>query len=401
MSAVNGGMVNAEILAAIAGIVGDANVITDAEGLRAAFNELSLSGSAPGEMPGDIQALLRAVIKPRSETEVSDLVRLAREHGFALVTAEGMLGAGRESVFLDLRHLNRITNINRTNLTVDVQAGVTLEVLEERLNRDQLTLGPLPHSVMGSSVSEWLGGRSAFFPTARYGNWIDLVLALSGVLASGEVFQSSRTPRNAVGPDLDHLIIGGRGLLAVITGATLCVHAVPAWSRVRAFIAPDFAAGLEAIRAVCQSGNQPALARLLDSDLTDTIAEQAGIEPGGALLLLGYEGEDSALSRLRAKKAFHLAASACRELPAAEAEKCLAASCGVVSPWVEFGVMWSHLPEFLRALADIKEFYLVYADAHGVVLGGDTKTLTTARDTRESQPDYADLLRPLYNLPIH
>jgi len=82
------------------------------------------------------------------------------------------------------------------------------------------------------------------------------------------------------------MLIGSEGILGVITEAWIRVHERPRHKLSVGAAFDSFAAGAEAVRALGQSGLNPANCRLLDA----TEAEVTGAGPAGkALLVLGFE----------------------------------------------------------------------------------------------------------------
>ena len=64
--------------------------------------------------------------------------------------------------------------------------------------------------------------------TVRYGSMRENVLALTAVLASGEIIHTGRETRKfSAGYDLTRLLIGSEGTLAVITELSLRVFRIP------------------------------------------------------------------------------------------------------------------------------------------------------------------------------
>lgn len=204
-------------------------------------------------------------------------------------------------VALDMSGLNRIISIDATDLTVTVQAGVFGPALESALCTRGLTLGHFPQSFEYSTVGGWIATRSAGQESTRYGRIEDLVAGLTVVTPAGRI-TTGRAPASASGPETRELLVGSEGVFGVITEATLRVHAVPSARRYQSYLFPSFAAGLEACRAIVQSGIHPAVLRLSDEtetqlslDLHSTslavqrVLSFTGRRPG-AHLLLAFDG---------------------------------------------------------------------------------------------------------------
>ena len=82
------------------------------------------------------------------------------------------------------------------------------------------------------------------------------------------------------------MLIGSEGILGVITEAWVRVHERPGHKLSCGVAFDSFAAGAEAVRALAQSGLNPANCRLLDE--TESRLTHAD-DAGRAMLVLGFE----------------------------------------------------------------------------------------------------------------
>ena len=248
---------------------------------------------------------------PDQTQTLAELLRFTRKQKLPVTLAGPSARPAPGGVVLDLKRLSRIRHVNPTNLTCEVEAGITGDQLEKALAEKGLTLGYLPASLTGSTVGAWLAGRPAGLSPSRLGQAADLVVSLEGVLPDGTRFRSRATPRSAAGPDLDQVLAGSGNTLAVITAAVLAVARQPELKRWRRFRLAELEAGLGAMRAVVQKGLDPVAARLEDGPGTRRWAGPLQFEPGqaGCLLTLGFEGP-AELTKLKAE----LGAKLCRGL---------------------------------------------------------------------------------------
>jgi len=103
------------------------------------------------------------------------------------------------------------------------------------------------------------------------------------------VTESRRLPGSGAGPSPDRMLLGSEGILGIITEAWMRVQDRPVH---RASAGVHFSAyddGVEATRALSQSGLFPTNCRLLDPG---EAATSAGVADGSALLVLGFESAD-------------------------------------------------------------------------------------------------------------
>jgi glycolate oxidase FAD binding subunit len=168
------------------------------------------------------------VLRPSSAAEVGDLVRRAAVETQALYPLGGRtaLGLGlppeRPGFAVDLRGLDRVIDYPARDMTITVQAGITLARLQEVLagenqrlsvdvpRADQATLG-------GALAVNASGPRRFGFGTLR-----DYVIGVSAVNDEGqEIKGGGRVVKNVAGYDLCKLFVGSLGTLGVITQVTL------------------------------------------------------------------------------------------------------------------------------------------------------------------------------------
>jgi alkyldihydroxyacetonephosphate synthase len=206
-----------------------------------------------------------AIVWPSSVEDVVGLVRLARSAGLSLVpfgAGSGVCGAvlpTAESVVVDLKRFSELRIGDGPEL--DVGAGLLGLPLEETLLAAGYTAGHYPSSIMISTVGGWVAARGAGQCSGRYGKVEDMVTRLDVVLGSGEVLRAHSRQGAA---ELVPLLIGSEGTLAIVTRVGLRLHAAPSARAFAAFAFENVEAGVQALRALFQSGLRPAVARLYD-----------------------------------------------------------------------------------------------------------------------------------------
>jgi alkyldihydroxyacetonephosphate synthase len=211
-----------------------------------------------------------AVISPATTGEVATVLAWASQTGTAVVprgAGSGVCGgatADNDAVVLDLSRMDRIGPVDRESQTVEVQAGVRGDRLEEELAANDLTTGHYPQSVAISTVGGWIAASSAGQASTGFGAIEDVLLGLTAVLPDGEILRLRPVPRSAAGPDLRRLLIGSEGTLAVVTEATLACRARPtAWEWL-AFGYPDFTTMAGALKNVRRAETGAAVLRGYD-----------------------------------------------------------------------------------------------------------------------------------------
>jgi alkyldihydroxyacetonephosphate synthase len=236
------------------------------------------------------------VARPAGREQVIAILRWAAANDVAVTPMGGGTGvcgalaprAGE--LVLDMSGFDRILDLDETNLVCRCESGVNGLVLEKHLNERGLTLGHFPSSLPGTTVGGLLATRSSGQESSRYGSVEDMVLGLAVVLPDGTFAAPRPGPRSAVGPALDQLWLGSEGALGVILGAELRVHRLPETVVGRGYAFRELATGLEAMRAVMQSGIRPLVMRLYDPE--DTAFNGHDVPGGACLLVVATAGLD-------------------------------------------------------------------------------------------------------------
>jgi alkyldihydroxyacetonephosphate synthase len=239
-----------------------------------------------------------AIVWPETVQDIAALMRIAAANRLPVIpygAGSSVVGgtiAIRGGVICDLKRMNRIVTIDERSLLMTAEAGIVGEDLERALNTAGYTLGHFPSSIYCSTLGGWLAARSAGQMSTKYGKIEDMVVSMEAVLPSGNIIHTKQTPRSATGPDIDQLLIGSEGTLAIITRATLRIHRLP---EVRKFTSATFGSveeGLEAVRLIMRSGARPSVVRLYDEVDTALALSSLGLEANGNLLIVGFEGRE-------------------------------------------------------------------------------------------------------------
>jgi glycolate oxidase FAD binding subunit len=171
---------------------------------------------------------------PASAAELGDCVRSAASAGQAVYPLGGgtMLGHGlppaRPGVAVSTARLDRVIDYPAHDMTVTVQAGITLAGLAELLAAENQRL-PIDVPDAGRAT---LGGAMAVNASGprRYGMGTlrDYVIGISVVNDEGqEVKAGGRVVKNVAGYDLCKLHVGALGTLGIISQVTLKVRPRP------------------------------------------------------------------------------------------------------------------------------------------------------------------------------
>lgn len=238
-----------ELLADLRALLGERGVVTG-ERLRSRVYDRHV---------GPVQA--QVLVRPADVSQVSAVLGLCHARGQPVVPHGGLTGlvygcaASEDELILSLEALNRIESVDVAGRTMRVEAGVTLQRVQEEAGRHNLMfaldLGARGTATIGGNISTNAGGMRV----VRFGMMRSLVLGLEVVLADGTVLCSlNRMLKNNAGYDLKQLFIGTEGTLGIVTRADVRLAPRPT-SSASAFVA-------------CRGfGTIPALLAMLDARL--------------------------------------------------------------------------------------------------------------------------------------
>jgi glycolate dehydrogenase FAD-binding subunit len=245
---------------------------------------------APYAIGGRLPLLVAA---PGSVEELAQVMAAAFEAGVAVVPWGGgtrqRLGNPLEaprSALLVVRigRLDRVVEYEPADLTISVEAGITMAALSEALARHGQMLPvdvPLPaRATLGGSIATAADGPRRL----GYGTLRDLLIGIRVVEATGRVSKAGgRVVKNVSGFDMMKLYLGSLGTLAIVVGANFKLLPRP-----RA--AATFVAGFESREAAFAFADAIQASRL-------TPAACELLEEGSIELAVWAEGHPAAVER--------------------------------------------------------------------------------------------------------
>ncbi len=174
------------------------------------------------------------IVLPSSIEQVQAIVRLANEHGVALVPSGGRTGlsggavAANGEIVVAFDRMNKILSFDATDRQVVCQPGVVTEQLQNFAEEHQLFY-PVDFASSGSSQ---IGGNVATnaggIKVIKYGLTRDWVVGMKVVTGDGTLLDLNKgLIKNATGYDLRHLFIGSEGTLGLIVELTMKLATPP------------------------------------------------------------------------------------------------------------------------------------------------------------------------------
>jgi glycolate oxidase FAD binding subunit len=369
------------LLERLRAVIGPANVLTGVE-----LSPYVVDGRTP-----------EAAVFPGALEEVAAVIALCGAADVPVVpwgggTAASVgMPAARAGVVLGLRRLARLVEHEPGDLTVTVEAGVTIAELQAALgNRGQwLSLDPADAeraTLGGVLAANAAGPRRHLYGTAR-----DLLIGVTVVTADAAVVKGGgKVVKNVAGYDLPKLFIGSYGTLGVIVEATLKLRPVPEAERLVALRFARLKDAAAAVRALLASDLIPNAVELLDPTAAAAIVAGAA---AGATLVVGFDGlpeqvewQCAELARLAAphggRDATPLSSAAWPRLAAA-----VRGAFPVATAVMSFGVLPAQVAELMEqgaGVARARGLQTAWAAHAGV--GVVNAALVSDREPREPSP---------------
>lgn len=282
---------------AVAGVVGAENVRGDAGSLLTfATDATPLRRGRP-----DLVAF------PETTEEVAGVLRLAHDAGVPVVPRGSGTNLSAGTVPVDgglvmaLTRMNRLREVDTADQVAVCQPGVRTVELADEAARHGLLFPPDPGShttaTVGGNVAECSGGLRAL----KYGVTRDYVLGVEAALPTGEVIRSGgRLVKDVAGYDLQRLLCGSEGTLAVMTELTLRLVPAPKAAATGGAYFRDLGDAARAVSGVLSAGLVPATLEFLDGVCITAVEDFARIgldTAAGALLIFGQDGDPEPVAR--------------------------------------------------------------------------------------------------------
>ncbi len=277
---------------------------------------------------GEPEGAPDAIVYPAAHEQVRAVLERCAQDSIAVVPFGGgtsvvggvapLRGEHAGVIALDMRRMGNVVELDRESLTVVTQGGMRAPALERYLGARGLTLGHHPQSFEYVSLGGCAATRSAGQASSGYGSIEKMILGLRFAAPAGDI-ELPAVPASAAGPELRRLLVGSEGTCGVIDELSLRVRVAPDERIYEGVFFADFAAGVDALRALAQQHAMPDVARLSDEQETRmslALAPTGGVKgrlgraylglrgrgDGACLAILGFEGErvEVAIRRKRA-----------------------------------------------------------------------------------------------------
>ena len=258
---------------------------------------------AHAEDDSRLSAMPDAVALPRDREQVAAIVRACRAHRVPVVAR----GAGTATtgaavpfaggVVVSFARMDRIVEIRPGDRCAVVEPGVLNGDLQRALKPHGLFWPPdltsADFSTVGGNLACNAGGPRA----VKYGASRDNVLALTAVTGAGELIRcGSATTKGATGYDLQRLLVGSEGTLALIVEATLKLTPLPVTQAGLRVLYRDADAAAAAVSRLMSQPVVPTRLEFMDARSLELLRlNGADVHEAGAMLLVEADGDEDTL----------------------------------------------------------------------------------------------------------
>ncbi|HEV2194285.1 MAG TPA: FAD-binding oxidoreductase [Candidatus Acidoferrum sp.] len=199
---------------------------------RAILGAHQIHNATPADSICAVQSQL--ILEPDTEQQLAAALRIANEANLGVIPRGGgtKLAWGnppsRADVILSTARLNKILEHAWADLTVTVEAGCTIQTLQETLAEHGQRLALDPLWPVKATVGGVLSANDSGALRLRFGALRDLIIGVTIALPDGTLASSGgKVVKNVAGYDLPKLITGALGTLGVITRAVFRLHPLP------------------------------------------------------------------------------------------------------------------------------------------------------------------------------
>ncbi|MCY3801941.1 MAG: FAD-binding oxidoreductase [Chloroflexi bacterium] len=254
-----------------------------------ALDEWSVDGLSP-----------QVCVEPHSAEEMAAVLKAADDARAAVVPRGSGTKLALGNVPSDYRisvstaRLDKVLEYTPADMTVSVQAGITLAELQKILAQENQFLPLDPPYGETATIGGVLAANSSGPLRAAYGTARDLLIGIRVAHPDGLVTKAGgKVVKNVTGYDLNKLYTGSLGTLGVIVEANFKLQPFPAVQRsVLAVMQPDAASN--AVDALVDSVLMPSAVDLFDSRALSRLSPNAN---GGRGLLVKFGGNAKAVDR--------------------------------------------------------------------------------------------------------
>ncbi len=246
-----------------------------------------------------------AAVAPGSVEELAEIIHFAASERLAIVPCGGRtklalgMTPSRYDVALSTARLNRVLAYDPGDLTLGVEAGIGITLLNSRLAESGQMLPLLVNFYDGATIGGIMATNSSSPLRHAFGGARDYVLGMEFVTGEGVHTKSGgRVVKSVAGYDIHKLMIGSLGTLSVITRINFKTFPLPPAQRT---FVTSFAAAAPALafcRTIAKSPLQPWLVEVVDPAAASLVSSGAYCLPADKwCVVMAACGKDSVVER--------------------------------------------------------------------------------------------------------
>ncbi|HEU24327.1 FAD-binding oxidoreductase [Athalassotoga sp.] len=277
-------------------ITSDASVIYEDKETLKNYSHDESGGEYYSHMPD-------VVVKVENADQISKILKFANDEHIPVTprgAGSGLAGADVPlfgGIVLSVERMNRIIEIDKTNLVAVVEPGVVTNDLCKRVADFGLYYAGYPMSVetsfIGGNVATNAGGSKVI----KYGNTGHHVIGLEVVMADGQIVEfGGKRRKDSSGYDFIHLFVGSEGTLGIFS--KIYLNLIPLPGKTVDLLAPfkDIETAISNVgRLIIESKTLPSAIEFIDGISVKLGSVYNNIklpfqDEAGAYLLIQYEG---------------------------------------------------------------------------------------------------------------
>ena len=207
-------------------IVGEKNILTEqkelikySEDWRGFYNNKSLCVVFP---------INTKILKEVAIFCFENNIKIVPQGGNTSLTGASVPTYQSQEIIINFSKMNKILEIDKSNLTVLVEAGLILDNLKENLDKEGLyfpiNLSSSGSCMIGGNIATNAGGINAL----KYGTMKDNIIGIEMITGNGTLLSNlSKMKKNNTGYDLKSIVSSSEGTLGMISKALLKIYPKP------------------------------------------------------------------------------------------------------------------------------------------------------------------------------
>jgi glycolate oxidase len=253
-----------------------------------------------------LSRLPQAVAFATTTEEISQVLRWANETRTPIVVRGSGTGLSGGSVptegcvVLCLSRFDKVLELDRANLTLLVEPGVTTQTIFDHADRAGLLYPPDPGSMKISTIGGNVANNAGGLRGLKYGVTKNYVMGFEIVLATGEVaWIGNKCVKDVAGYSLREVFIGSEGTLGVFTRILLRLVPKPAAKRTLMAVYDRMEAAGETVSAIIAHPIIPCTLEFLDHTTINCVEDYAKVglpREAQAVLLMETDGHPAVVA---------------------------------------------------------------------------------------------------------